>query len=245
VAFAGARGVVDAATGGRLGPRATDRTSRDLVYRGEKPEPGNWFEKWMEYNGAGHAERHAAAVFVRQMGVSAVLLGLTQATEDWLGKKINFGVYGVAPQFVALLWTLRQFFPNDQSLKEWYDTGVYDASVNFARGIPMAPTIALAADIAKETSGKVASAGKSPGKHGPAWYFPWESTLNAVRKTLVTGDVEIQRIIRENPEKFEGFYVPWDIKKAEYGLAPEEKVLHHVGLSTPADDRRNERRVPR
>jgi hypothetical protein len=245
VGMAAARGAINAMTGDRLGARSTRREGKKFIFRGSHPEPKNWFEQWLEYNGAGHAERHASAVFVRQMAVSSVLIGLSQA----LGA--NVAVYGVAPQAVAALWMLRQFFPDDDAIAEWYKTGKYGAAWGASRGLPVGPTVGLGVDIGTKAWQRIQHAGSAEGREreniGPATYFPWDLVLHAVRRELVTGDVELQRLIRENPERFEN--VPWvykafGIKRAEYDLEPGQRVRHHLGLTSPSEDRSAERRVP-
>lgn len=226
VVGAAARGAADAAMGGRLGEKAAPASG---------VEPKNWFEKWMEYNGAGYHERHAAAVFTRQMAMSAVLLGLTDATH------INVGVYGVAPQFVAGMAILRKFFPDNEALERWFKTGEYDAAWAFSRGIPVGPTLGLIGDLGPKIS-KWAVGDKEE------IHFPWREVLNAVRRPMVAGDVELQRIIRENPTEFES--MPWifklfGVEKALYDPAtPGQNFRHHFGLTTPSEDREAEGDVP-
>lgn len=233
------RGGINALLGGRLG-KAERKIPDDFLRRGIKPEPKNWFEAWLEHNGAGYSERHAGAVFLRQMAVSAALIGLAEATH------VNVAVYGTAPQFVALLWLLRRIFPDDDTIARWYKTGLYGTAFNLTRGLPMTPTISVAQDVGREVARRF-RAGEQSGEGGVSQYFPWETTLEVARRALVNGEVEWRRWVEENPEKFET--VPWifkayGIKKGLYDATKTEKLKHHLGLMTPEDAQQLRAEVP-
>jgi hypothetical protein len=71
--------------------------------------------------------------------------------------------------------------------------------------------------------------------------------LNVVRRTIIPADVEIRRVIRENPEWVRE-HAPWlfnvfDVRSQLPGLSGEEKVTHHIGLMPPDVESRRTRPV--
>jgi hypothetical protein len=210
------------------------------------PDPANWFERWMEEHGAGFEERHAAAAFTRQIAVSAVLLGLT-AKIGW-----NIAVAGVAPSAVAGLWLLRQFFPDDDALLEYLKTGKQAQALNPNRGLPFGPVISTTYEAYQKYGRRLEHAGTAEGRKrenvGVDTYFPWDLVLHAVRRMLNPGDVAQQRLVREHYELFDRDGLRWalkfyNIKRGQKLGKPGQTLRHHLGLTTAAEDRRNEGRV--
>lgn len=242
---AAARGAANAALGGRLGRRESLRAPAGHQLYARQQDPKTWFERFLDDNGAGQADRHHAAVFVRQMAVASLLVGAGASL------KAKVDIVGVPPQFVFVLWLMRQFFPDDESLVEWLSSAERSTTISPERGVPMGPVLGAAGEINKAVRARWISAGNKRGRDrddiGPATYFPWDVALNVTRRFINPGDVEQQRWVRENPEWFASS--PWvfdlyGIKRVQTGDTAH-RIKHHLGLSTPAEDRRNERRVPR
>ena len=237
VARASARGFVDLASGGRLGRAGKPKIEYER-HAGLNPPPNKWFEAWLEHNGSGYAQRHAAAVFLRQMAISAILVGATDVTN------VNVAVYGLNPVFVAGLWLLTRFFPDNEALRRWLEHGTYGAGINLSRGISVwGPTASLLRDVGVE-AGRVK---KRYERTGDIWAsFPWAAVLPIVRRQLLTGEVELRRVVAENPEKFAAH--PWlfdwlGIKYGYPGLDKLQKAKHQLGLMTESEEKQARARV--
>lgn len=237
VARASARGFADLASGGRLGRAGKPKLEYD-TRSGLNPPPKNWFEAWLDYNGASYSQRHAGATFLRQMAVSAILVGATDATN------VNVAVYGVNPVFVAGLYILHRMFPDNEAILRWLKHGTYGATINVSRGItPWGPTVSLLKDVGVE-AGRVKKRYEKTGDLMGS--FPWAAVLPIVRRQLLTGEVEIRRIVQEHPEKFARW--PWlfqwlGIKYGYPGMTKAQRLKHEAGLMTESEEKQARARV--
>ena len=139
-------------------------------------------------------------------------------------------IFGTPLPMLMFLGTLKAFFPENEDYKRWYQYGLSGAVVGASKGLGfIGPSVSLFYDFDIRTLD----------------FQRW--TLNVVRRMLVNGDVEIRRIIRENP-KWVNDNAPWmfdvfDVRSKLPNLTAGEKLQHHVGLMPPEVESRRTRNV--
>lgn len=197
-----------------------------LPARSGEPGPSSPFERVAAHGGAGWFARHAFGVFFRSLMLQGALLWATAALS------LNFLQFGITSMVAVGLWALRQLFPDDETFKDWWESGRYGIVSPLAGAFGVVPRSAIGGFSFMFQDGY---------RSGP---------LELVRRQLTGTTTAIRRVLEEYPELFDrpGLRALYDVmgqRTALYGLDAAQRTKHQLGLMTAEEQARHRKPIHR
>jgi hypothetical protein len=197
--------------------------------------------EWLEDGGAGWYQRHAASVFVRQLGLTGLLMGL------YAGTGLNFFVVGTPAYHLVAAEIIAQLIPTDW-MKRMVREMRRGVVVSYARGaLPAGPILHLGAQVVGRAKGIPAKWRKLNKDDTEAAQHLWHlgqaiaeqlapPTAEFMRQQLVPVLITLRRNIEINPEFWDRvdpdhfYYKLFGVKTVYEGLTPRERWLRNHDL---------------
>jgi superfamily II DNA or RNA helicase len=192
---------------------------------GREPPPKDWFHRKQAQGGADWFTRHAFDLFWRQ----ALFFGALLAATEWsraAGHPLNFLAWGVPLWFALGLYGLHRAFPDNEAFDRWWNDSKFGI-VN--PWIGLLGTAIPGMGLMRTGFGAFSFLYSEGARAGP---------FELLRRLLVPNLQVIRRMLQENPEFFidnpavnaRWLYRVLDVRTALWGLSPEERRLHHLGM---------------